>query len=78
MTNNELHKSSPVHMEKAADKYTGMREMNWELSPNVLMCAAGGLVLGLILAMWVTSDIGMIAATVIVFTILSGIFGMFV
>jgi hypothetical protein len=78
MTNNESNKADPGRPEKEADKYSGMREMQFSLTPNVLMCAAGGLVLGLILAMWATSDIGIIIATVVVFTVLSGIFGTFV
>ncbi len=55
-----------------------MRAMNFGLTPNVLICAAGGLVLGLVLSMWATSEMGVIAATAIVSTILSAIFGMFV
>jgi hypothetical protein len=60
------------------DKYTGMREFDFALSPNVFICAAAGAVLGLVLALWGTTDIGIVTATVIVFSILSGIFGMFV
>lgn len=60
------------------DKYTGMRDMNFALTPNVLICGAAGAVLGLILALWGTTDVGIVTATVIVFAILSGIFGMFV
>jgi hypothetical protein len=63
---------------KEADKYTGMREMQFALTPNVMICAAAGGVLGAILAFWATSDMGVVAATVIVMSILSGIFGMFV
>ncbi|MBI1868388.1 MAG: hypothetical protein HYS06_08870 [Methylocystis sp.] len=55
-----------------------MNEIKFGLSPTVLICAAGGAALGLILAMWGTSDVGIIVSTVIVFAILSGIFGMFV
>jgi predicted membrane protein len=61
-----------------SDKYTGMREMNFGLSRNVYITGTAGAFLGLLLAMWVTSDVGIVAATVIVFAILSGIFGMFV
>ncbi len=60
------------------DKYTGMRDMNFALTPNVIICGAAGVVLGAILAYWGTSDLPIIAATSIVFGILSGIFGMFV
>lgn len=60
------------------DKYTGMREMNFALTPNVIICGVAGVGLGGILAYWGTSDVPIIAATSIVFGILSGIFGMFV
>jgi len=60
------------------DKYTGMKTMNFGLGPNVLICGGAGAVLGFILAMWAAPDPGIVAATVIVFGILSGIFGMFV
>ncbi len=60
------------------DKYTGMRSFDFAITPNVIICAAAGAVLGLILALWGTTDVGIVTATVIVFTILSGIFGMFV
>jgi hypothetical protein len=60
------------------DKYTGMRSFDLAITPNVLICGAAGAVLGMILAYWGTSDIGIVAATTIVFAILSGIFGMFV
>lgn len=74
----EAHKDDAGATEKGSDKYTGMRAFDFSLSPNVLICAAAGSVLGLILAMWATSEIPIIVATVIVFTVLSGIFGMFV
>ena len=60
------------------DKYTGMRSFDFAITPNVLICAAAGAVLGVILAMWGTADVGIVAATSITFAILSGIFGMFV
>jgi hypothetical protein len=69
-------KDEPSSAQK--DKYTGMRSFDFALSPNVFICAAAGAVLGLILAMWGTSEVPIIVATMIVFTILSGIFGMFV
>jgi len=60
------------------DKYTGMRSFDLAITPNVLICGAAGAVLGMILAFWGTTDVGIVAATTIVFAILSGIFGMFV
>lgn len=78
MINNDSLGNKSEMSKSEADKYTGMREMQFGLTTNVKLCAAGGFVLGLILALWVTSEIGMVAATVIVFTVLSGIFGMFV
>ena len=68
MTNNELNN----------DKYSGMREMNFALTPNVMICGAAGAVLGAILAYWGTSDVAIVGSTAFVFAILSGIFGMFV
>jgi len=78
MINNESLGDKPEMGKTEVDKYSGMREIQFGLNTNVKLCAAGGFVLGLILALWVTTDIGMVAATVIVFTVLSGIFGMFV
>lgn len=69
MTNHELNNQ---------DKYSGMREMNFALTPNVIICGVAGSVLGGILAYWGTSDISIIASVSFVFAILSGIFGMFV
>ena len=63
---------------KEVDKYTGMREMNFAFTPNVIICGVAGTVLGAILAYWGTSDVAIIGATAVVFGILSGIFGMFV
>lgn len=60
------------------DKYSGMRSFDFAITPNVLICGAAGTVLGVILAYWVTSDLGIVGATAVVFGILSGIFGMFV
>ena len=76
MTDDESNKDTGM-TEKEPDKYSGMRDLKLGLSPNVLLCAVGGAVLGLILALWSTSEIGIVVATVIVFAILSGIFGMF-
>lgn len=70
MANQEINPSK--------DKYSGMREMNFALTPNVIICAVAGSVLGAILAYWGTSDLGIVAASTICFAILSGIFGMFV
>jgi len=55
-----------------------MRSFDFAITPNVLICGVAGTVLGVILAYWGTSDLGIVAATAIVFGILSGIFGMFV
>lgn len=55
-----------------------MRSFDLAITPNVLICGAAGAVLGMILAFWGTTDVGIVAATTIVFAILSGIFGMFV
>jgi hypothetical protein len=76
MSDYKLDKN-PSLPEKESDKYTGMREMQFSLTPNVLLCAAGGGILGLILSLWATSEIGIVGATTIVMAILSGIFGMF-
>jgi hypothetical protein len=67
----------PATSGKEGDKYTGMREMQFSLTPSVLLCGAGGAILGAILSLWATNDIGIVAATVVVMGILSGIFGMF-
>ena len=55
-----------------------MNDIKFGLGQNVIICAAAGAILGLVLAMWATSDIGVVIATTVVFTVLSGIFGMFV
>jgi hypothetical protein len=48
------------------------------ISPTVLICAAGGGMLGSILALWGVSDsIGIVAATSFVFAVMSGLFGCF-
>lgn len=78
MTQNDSNKRDPSTSGKEPDKYGGMVDFDLTLTPSVIICAAAGAVLGLILAMWVTSQIPIIAATVIVFGVLSGIFGMFV
>jgi hypothetical protein len=66
------------HSNLPKDKYSGMRNFDFAISRNVIICAAAGAALGLILALWGTTDVGIVIATVIVFAILSGIFGMFV
>jgi hypothetical protein len=76
MTNHELRDGAKAAT-PAADKYTGMDSMKFELSPMVLLCGAGGAIVGAILALWGTSDFGIVAATTLVMGILSGIFGMF-
>lgn len=60
------------------DKYTGMRSFDFAITPNVIICAVAGAVLGAILGYWGTSDLGIVGATSITFFVLSGIFGMFV
>ncbi|MFY9629461.1 MAG: hypothetical protein WAK03_15085 [Methylocystis sp.] len=53
--------------------------INFGLGPNVIICGAAGAVLGLILALWgAGSSTGIVVATTIVMSVLSGIFGMFV
>lgn len=76
MSNYNLDKNADLS-KKEPDKYAGMRELHLGLSPAVLLCALGGGILGAILSLWGTSDIGVVAATVFVMAILSGIFGMF-
>jgi hypothetical protein len=76
MSNYNIDKNADP-TKKGADKYSGMRELHLGLSPNVILCAIGGGILGAILSLWATTDIGVVGATVIVMAILSGIFGMF-
>jgi hypothetical protein len=76
MSNYNTDKNADLS-KKQPDKYTGMRELNLGLSRNVILCAVGGGILGAILSLWATTDIGVVSATVIVMAILSGIFGMF-
>jgi hypothetical protein len=78
MTQDDSSKRGPEAPGKETDKYTGMSQMDFDLSPSVLICGAAGAVLGLILAAWGTSEIPIIIATTIVFGVLSGIFGLFV
>jgi hypothetical protein len=63
---------------KEPDKYSGMVGFDMELTPSVWICGLAGTVLGVILAMWGTSEIPIIIATAITFGVLSGIFGFFV
>lgn len=60
------------------DKYSGMRSFDFAITPNVLICGVAGTVLGVILAYWGTSDLGIVAATAIAFGILSVIFRIFI
>lgn len=79
MANHELNERAGKQPDKySGDKYSGMSEIKFGLSPNVLICGAAGSVLGLVLALWATSDVGIVVATSVVFAVLSGIFGMFV
>ncbi|WP_442754574.1 hypothetical protein ACNHKD_16510 [Methylocystis sp. JAN1] len=71
-------KDNPRTPQKEPDKYSGVVNFDMELTPSVIICAAAGAVLGFILAWWGTSEIPIIVATVIVFAVLSGIFGFFV
>jgi hypothetical protein len=64
--------------EKEGDRYSGIVGFDMELTPSVLICGAAGTLLGVILAMWGTSEIPIIIATAITFGVLSGIFGFFV
>ncbi|MEK4033957.1 hypothetical protein WOC76_14215 [Methylocystis sp. IM3] len=78
MTHDDSRKNDSRTSGKDADKYGGMVEFDMALTPSVLICGAAGAVLGLILALWGTTEIPIIVATVIVFAVLSGIFGFFV
>jgi hypothetical protein len=78
MTHDGSGKDDPPAPGKQADKYGGVVEFDMALTPSVLICGAAGAVLGLILAMWGTSEIPIILSTVVVFAVLSGIFGFFV
>lgn len=78
MTNDDSNKSDLGASKKEVDTSSGMVNIDFALTPSVIICAAAGAVLGLILAMWGTSEIPIIIATVVVFAVLSGIFGLFV
>jgi hypothetical protein len=78
MTQDEPSKGATGAAGKEADHYTGMADIDFAMSPSVIICAAAGAVLGLILSVWVTGDIPIIFAATIVFGVLSGIFGLFV
>jgi hypothetical protein len=78
MTHNDPSKRDSRTPEKERDKYGGMVEFDMALTPSVIICGAAGAVLGAILAWWGTTEIPIIIATVIVFAVLSGIFGFFV
>jgi len=54
-----------------------MNEIKLGLGPNVLIWSAAGAVLGLIFGIRIGADPGITAASMIVLTVLSGIFGMF-
>jgi hypothetical protein len=78
MTHNDSTKPDPHASGKERDKYGGVVEFDMAITPSVIICGAAGAVLGAILAMWGTTEIPIILATVIVFAVLSGIFGFFV
>ena len=77
MTQNDPDKA-PSKSGKTTDKYGGVVDFDMAITPSVVICGVAGAVLGLILAWWGTSEIPIIIATVIVFGVLSGIFGFFV
>lgn len=60
MTQNDSDKDTG--MTEKEDKYTGMRDLKLGLGSNVILRAVGGAVLGLMLALWSTSEIGIVAA----------------
>ena len=78
MSQDDSNKGKPGVPGKEADHYTGMVDFDFALSPSVIICAAAGAVLGLVLSMWATSEIGIIVATTVCFAVLSGLFGLFV
>ncbi len=78
MTHDDPSKTDRRTSERGADKYGGMVEFDMAMTPSVIICGVAGAVLGAILAMWGTTEIPIIFATVIVFAVLSGIFGFFV
>jgi hypothetical protein len=78
MTHDDSTKRRPGVPEKEADHYTGMVPFDLTLTPSVIICAAAGGVLGLVLSMWGTSEIPIIVATTICFAVLSALFGLFV
>ncbi|WP_363347390.1 hypothetical protein [Methylocystis echinoides] len=78
MTHDDSKKPDARTSGKEVDKYGGMVEFDMALTPSVIICGVAGAVLGAILAMWGTTEIPIIIATVIVFAVLSGIFGFFV
>ena len=78
MTYDERDKGAARAPEREPDKYTGTADFDFALSPSVIICAIAGAALGLVLATWGTTDVGIVAAVTICFAILSGIFGLFV
>lgn len=78
MTHDDPSKTDRRTSERGTDKYGGMVEFDMAMTPSVIICGVAGAVLGAILAMWGTTEIPIILATVIVFAVLSGIFGFFV
>ena len=78
MSEDQSNKDEPRKVLDESEKYSGVVPFDLALTPSVIICAAAGAVLGLVLAMWGTSEIPIIVAAVICFSVLSGIFGMFV
>ncbi len=78
MTHNNSSKKDCRTVKKEPDKYGGVVEFDMALTPSVIICGVAGAILGAILAMWGTTEIPIIIATMMVFAVLSGIFGFFV
>ncbi len=78
MAHNDPSKKDSSTPKKEPDKYGGVVDFDMDLTPSVIICGVAGAVLGAILALWGTTEIPIIIATVIVFAVLSGIFGFFV
>ncbi len=78
MTYEQSKKGDPNASGKEPEKYHGVAMPEFDLSPSVIICAVAGSVLGLVLAMWGTSEIPIIISVTVVFGVLSGLFGLFV
>ena len=67
ITHDDLKKSDPGASGNEAEKYKGVVFPDFSISLSVIICAVAGAVLGLILAMWGTSEIPIIISVTIVF-----------